>query len=126
VACGKIPGRPCIVFPERTTPKVVMDGIELAVDKGADEATLRVGGEIDLTSAPKLDEEIQSLIEQSVKKLTLDLSSVAFMDSTGLRVLLKASKLLEGNGGKVVLREPSEPVRRLLEVSGLDGHFDLA
>jgi len=102
-----------------------MDGIELAVDRSTDGTTLRVGGEIDLTSAPKLDEEIQSLIEQSVTKLTLDLSSVAFMDSTGLRVLLKASKLLEGHGGKVVLRKPSEPVRRLLEVSGLDGHFDL-
>ena len=103
-----------------------MDGIELAVDRNSDGTTLRVGGEIDLTSAPKLDEEIQSLIEQSVTRLTLDLSSVAFMDSTGLRVLLKASKLLEGHGGKVLLRQPSEPVRRLLERRGLDGHFDLA
>jgi anti-sigma B factor antagonist len=102
-----------------------MDGIELSVDRRSDGATLRVGGEIDLTSAPRLDEEIQTLIEQSVTNLTLDLSSVAFMDSTGLRVLLKASKLIEGNGGKVLLREPSEPVRRLLEVSGLDGHFEL-
>lgn len=102
-----------------------MDGIELAVDRGSEGTTLRVGGEIDLTSAPRLDDEIQSLIEQSVTNLTLDLSSVAFMDSTGLRVLLKASKLIEGNGGKVVLRDPSEPVRRLLEVSGLDGHFQL-
>ncbi len=101
-----------------------MDGIELAVDRNADGTTLRVGGEIDLTSAPRLDDEIQALIEQSVTNLTLDLSSVAFMDSTGLRVLLKASKLIEGNGGRVVLREPSEPVRRLLEVSGLDGHFE--
>ncbi len=103
-----------------------MDGIELAVDRGTESATLRVSGEIDLTSAPKLDDEIQSLIEQSVRTLTLDLSSVAFMDSTGLRVLLKASKLLESSGGKVVLLKPSEPVRRLLEVSGLEGHFDLS
>ena len=103
-----------------------MDGIELAVDRGSDTATLRVSGEIDLTSAPKLEEEIQSLIEQSVSTLTLDLSSVAFMDSTGLRVLLKATKLLESSGGKVVLRQPSEPVRRLLEVSGLEGHFELS
>ena len=101
-----------------------MDGIELTVDRNSETATLKVGGEIDLTSAPKLDDEIQSLIEQSVKNLTLDLSSVAFMDSTGLRVLLKASKVIEGNGGKVTLQSPSEPVRRLLEVSGLDGHFE--
>jgi anti-anti-sigma factor len=103
-----------------------MDGIELAVDRDNERATLRVSGEIDLTSAPKLDDEIQGLIERSVMNLTLDLSSVAFMDSTGLRVLLKASKVLEGSGGKVTLREPSEPVRRLLEVSGLEGHFEIA
>jgi len=103
-----------------------VEGIEVNVERNGETATLRVGGEIDLTSAPRLDDEIESLIGQSVKRLTLDLSTVAFMDSTGLRVLLKASKVLEGSGGKIFLRQPSEPVRRLLEVSGLEAHFDLA
>jgi anti-sigma B factor antagonist len=103
-----------------------MEAFELHVDHTGERATVRVGGEIDLTSAPQLDDGLQELINGSVTHLTLDLSGVSFMDSTGLRVLLKTSKLLEGTGGKLDLREPSDPVRRLLEVSGLDSHFELS
>ena len=102
-----------------------MEGFDLNVDQNGETAVVRVGGEIDLTSAPQLDEGLQDLVNGSVRDLTLDLSGVSFMDSTGLRVLLKTSKLLEGAGGKLALREPSDPVRRLLEVSGLDSHFEL-
>jgi len=48
------------------------------------------------------------------------------MDSTGLRVLLKASKLLDSAGGSLTLKGPSDPVRRLLEVSGLNEHFRIS
>jgi len=103
-----------------------LDGIELNVDRNGTSATVVVAGEIDLTSAPKLDDEVTGLIEDSVSRLTIGLGAVSFMDSTGLRVLLKASKLMETNGGSLVIESPSEPVRRLLEVSGLDNHFQIA
>lgn len=112
----------CRALDRRNSP---LEGFELHVDQNGDSAVVRVGGEIDLTSAPQLDEGLQELVNGSVKHLTLDLSGVSFMDSTGLRVLLKTSKVLEGSGGKLDLREPSDPVRRLLEVSGLDSHFEL-
>jgi anti-sigma B factor antagonist len=102
-----------------------VDGIDLKVDRSGPTATIRVAGEIDLTSAPKLDDEVTGLIEGDVTSLTIELTSVSFMDSTGLRVLLKASKLLDTTGGKLVLRLPSDPVKRLLEVSGLDTHFSI-
>jgi anti-sigma B factor antagonist len=103
-----------------------LDGIELQVDRKGSTATVAVSGEIDLTSAPALDDEVTGLIEDSVNQLTIGLGAVSFMDSTGLRVLLKASKLLDATGGTLVLGEPSDPVRRLLEVSGLDSHFKIA
>lgn len=103
-----------------------MDGIELKVDRQGANATVGVSGDIDLTSAPRLDDEVTGLIEDSVNSLTIELTGVSFMDSTGLRVLLKASKLLESAGGALVLRGPSAAVRRLLEVSGLDSHFEIA
>jgi anti-anti-sigma factor len=102
-----------------------VEGIELKVDRNKTKATVLVAGEIDLTSAPQLDDEVTGLIEGSVSELTIELTGVSFMDSTGLRVLLKASKLLESAGGSLVLKQPSEPVRRLLEVSGLDTHFQI-
>jgi anti-anti-sigma factor len=103
-----------------------VDGIDLQTDRSGTAATVRVTGEIDLTSAPSLDDEVTGLIEDSVNTLTIGLAGVSFMDSTGLRVLLKASKLLEASGGSLILGQPSDPVRRLLEVSGLDTHFQIA
>jgi anti-sigma B factor antagonist len=105
---------------------VGLDGIELNVDRQGATATIGVAGDIDLTSAPRLDDEVTGLIEDSVNSLTIELTGVSFMDSTGLRVLLKASKLLDSSGGTLVLRDPSDAVRRLLEVSGLDSHFEIA
>ena len=103
-----------------------MDGIELNVEKNGGQAVVSVVGEIDLTSAPRLDDEVTGLIEGATKDLVIELGGVSFMDSTGLRVLLKASKLLGSTGGTLTLRGPSEPVRRLLEVSGLHTHFEIA
>lgn len=103
-----------------------MDGIELQVDRNGSSANVQVTGEIDLTSAPRLDDEVTALIEDSVTDLAIGLGAVSFMDSTGLRVLLKASKMLDSAGGNLVLSQPSDPVRRLLEVSGLDTHFQIS
>lgn len=103
-----------------------MDGIELKVDRNGAGAVLRVTGEVDLTSAPRLDDEVTALIEGAVTDLTIELTGVSFMDSTGLRVLLKASKMIDSTGGKLHLAQPSDPVKRLLEVSGLDTHFTLS
>jgi anti-sigma B factor antagonist len=104
----------------------VVDGIDLKVDRDGTGAVLRVTGEVDLTSAPRLDDEVTALIEGAVTDLTIELKGVSFMDSTGLRVLLKASKMIDSNGGKLQLAQPSDPVKRLLEVSGLDTHFTLS
>jgi anti-anti-sigma factor len=103
-----------------------LDEVQLNIDRNEHTATVRISGEIDLTSAPRLEDEVTGLIGDSVSNLTIELGGVSFMDSTGLRVLLKASKLLEGAGGNLVLRHPSDPVRRLLEISGLDTHFEIA
>ncbi len=100
--------------------------IELSVDRQGPSATVTVAGEIDLTSAPRLDDEVTTLIEDSIVELQIELAGVSFMDSTGLRVLLKASKMIDGTGGKLVLGGLSDPVRRLLEVSGLNSHFQIA
>src|SRR5438309_8273211 len=99
--------------------------MDVTVNRNAESATLSVAGEVDLTSAAKLEDAVSELADGSLRRLVIDLSSVSFMDSTGLRVLLKANKLLEGSGGTLVLGEPSEQVRRLLDVSGLNEHFQI-
>jgi anti-sigma B factor antagonist len=72
---------------------------------------LTVRGEVDMDTADELERAIQGIDGP----LVIDLSRVAFMDSTGLRVLLTAS-VARGRALSVVLRSES-PVLRLLELA---------
>jgi anti-sigma B factor antagonist len=58
-------------------------------------------------------------------ELTLDVTDVSFMDSSGLHALLEATRQIIARGGSVTLHNPGHTVYRLLEVSGLLGYFHI-
>lgn len=61
-----------------------------------DSVTLAVGERLDTQTAPELEAAIEELLP-GIKQLTLDLSTLTYISSAGLRVLLKAQKSLFGN-----------------------------
>ncbi len=81
---------------------------------------LELAGEIDLYTAPQLDEALCAVITEGALNVVLDLSSVTFLDSTALGVLVKAIKALQPAGGKLHLVCPDEKLRRIIEITGLD------
>jgi anti-anti-sigma factor len=84
---------------------------------------LRVEGEIDLLTTPVLVEALDGALTGS-EHLTVDLTEVSFMDSTGLRALLETRRRAEGAGGTVVLRVvEGGPVARLLDLAGVRDLF---
>jgi anti-sigma B factor antagonist len=76
-------------------------------------------GEIDLASAPKLWEALSGLIERGSREVVLDMTAVEFLDSQGIRVIVRAHKQLEPLGGTLVVRAPQAQVRTVLEITGL-------
>ncbi len=96
------------------------------VEGAAPVATARLVGELDLFTAPTLHEGLLGLFEAGVRSLTLDLSELDFIDSTGLAELVQALKRHRESGGDLVLRSPSPPTARALEISGLDRIFTVA
>ena len=84
---------------------------DVTVDDGPDGVVLNVSGELDLVSEPQLNQALERL---EGREATLDLSELAFMDSTGLRALLGAAR----EHPNVKLRGPLQPpVQRLLELT---------
>lgn len=79
-------------------------------------------GEIDAHTAPSL----ASAIDAAGPDVALDLSGVEFVDSSGLRVLIDAHQRLAEAGGGLRLTALSEPVRRLLEISGVSGYLGVS
>lgn len=86
-------------------------------------AVLRAKGDVDLFSAPDLRTAIYDLIEAGDTRIAVELSGVAFLDSTGLGVLVGALKRLRERSGRMILVSPQKPVSRVLSVTGLDKIF---
>jgi anti-anti-sigma factor len=84
---------------------------DVQVEDGQAGVTLRVSGELDLVSEPELNHALELA---SGKPVTIDLSALAFMDSTGLRALLGAARTYPD----LKLQGPLQPpVKRLLELT---------
>lgn len=77
----------------------------------------RLVGELDLATAAVLIERLEPVAAQE-GDLRLDLSELAFIDSSGIRSLLILSESL-GSRGLLVLQSPAEPVLRTLELVGI-------
>jgi anti-sigma B factor antagonist len=88
----------------------------LAVEHDGPGCVVRVGGELDMETAPQLDECLVGLAGQPV---TLDLSALTFMDSGGLKVLVTAMKRAARNETPFTVRGVQPAQRRLLEITGL-------
>jgi anti-anti-sigma factor len=72
---------------------------------------VRVVGEIDIASAPRLGEALEIL----GGPITVDCSRLEFIDAVGLGVLVKASQDHDG----VILRNASPFLRKLVQITGL-------
>ena len=99
--------------------------IEVALTREGDDATIRVSGEVDLATSPKLRDACLRAITESAGPVTIDLGEVTFLDSSGISVLVQAHQRL-GAEGRVIRIDPvSAPVRRVIEISGLAATFAL-
>ncbi len=80
-----------------------------------------IDGELDLETAPLFKETVEKKLNQyeSVRHLILDLEKVNFIDSSGLGAILGRYKRLSGQGGKISVIKVSQPIKRVLELSGL-------
>jgi anti-anti-sigma factor len=79
---------------------------------------VRLIGELDIATVPTLKDALAPLAGQG--PVTLDLSELTFIDSSGLHAILQFSSSLNGDG--LTLANASQSVSRLLEIVQLDTH----
>lgn len=84
---------------------------------------LRVGGEIDVATAPRLREQLIAMVNEQRYQLIVDLSDVDFIDSTGLGVLIGALKRVRSHDGDLQLICGDPRIVKVFEITGLDQIF---
>src|SRR2546426_3610644 len=79
--------------------------------------TFRLAGELDLLNAQEVEAKLE-LDSRGQGDLVLDLSDLAFIDSSGIRVLIRTAERLEGRG-RLILRSPNRQVQVVLSLVGV-------
>jgi anti-sigma B factor antagonist len=88
-------------------------------------AVVGVTGELELATAPRLRQQMVSLVGEGHTRIVLDLSQVDFVDSIGLGVIVSVLKRVRGRGGELVLVGAIPRVRALFELTRLDEILEL-
>ena len=112
---------------QQTTPAGDAQGDEPTVvhEVDGDTARLTVSGELtDVARRPLVRTLTDILLaEHSLQRVELRLADVGFMNSAGLAVLVQLQKLAAPRGIEMVLVEPTPPVSRSLQLTGLWHRF---
>ena len=91
--------------------------MQITKTTNGDELTIALDGRLDTTTAPDLEAELGGL--GGVKALVMDMTKLVYISSAGLRVLLKAQKLMNKQGSMTV-KNISQEIREIFEVTGFD------
>ncbi len=90
-----------------------------------DVVVLAVDGEINFNSSPDFRKAFLKVLDSKAKKVVINLSNVAYVDSSGLATLVEALQKIKGSGGRLRLTSLSAKVKSLFEITKLEKLFEI-
>ena len=87
----------------------------------AGKLTIFLAGELDHHEARKAIRSIDDLLDEYLPRdCALDMSSLSFMDSSGIAVIIRISRRMKALGGRVWIENPAKQPMRVIDASGID------
>jgi anti-sigma B factor antagonist len=115
------------LFVDNAATRLVHTGrISIQVHTEDDLCLISLDGELDLSSTEALDAELSRAEESSAGRIVLDLSGVEFIDSSGLELLVFATRRSHADTDRLRIRPGRDQVTRLIALTGIDEflHFE--
>jgi len=81
---------------------------------------VKIIGRMDAVTAPEFEKALGAWIDESEKYFVVDLSSLEYISSAGLRSILIIAKKLKSLNGKIILAAMGESVNEVFEISGFN------
>jgi anti-sigma B factor antagonist len=91
----------------------------LAVERQPEHTVLRVSGDLDLETAPRLLAAVEPHLS-GAEDLTIDLSALNFIDSSGLSALIRINQRVAATDRRLAIIAPAPQVAKAFEITGLD------
>ena len=98
---------------------------DVTITERAGAVHVAIGGELDISTATLLEENLRRVEADGPAIVVLDLSRLDFMDSTGLRLLIGADARARAAGRRFVIVQGGEMVRRVLRLTRLDERLEI-
>ena len=82
-------------------------------------------GRLDTPAAVKAQQEISPLLENADKTIILDCTNLDYISSSGLRLFLTVRKEASAKGGKVIIENINEEIRKVFMMTGFFNLFEI-
>ncbi len=85
----------------------------------------KVKGRLDSNTSDLLKERLDQILESGTTRVVMDFEHLDYISSAGIRVILKAVKVLKRTQGNLVLCSLQDYVREVFEIAGFDGYLTI-
>lgn len=102
-----------------------MEILKVEIENSGPLVRVALSGELDISSAGQVEDRLAPIQQKAPHTLVLDLRELEFMDSTGLRLIVRADEAARAKGTRFVVVRGPEPVHRVFEIVGLDTRLDM-
>jgi anti-sigma B factor antagonist len=109
-----------------TEPSTPPTELRCDVARNGSVAWVRPFGELDLDSVHRIEAALDELREEGCRDIVLDLRGLTFMDSTGLRLVIRWDSAARESGFRFAIVPGQDVVQRLFRLTGMEDHLTLA
>ncbi|HMJ03281.1 MAG TPA: STAS domain-containing protein [Conexibacter sp.] len=99
--------------------------LDLSTETEGTTVRLALTGELDIAGAARVEQELERIEQEPPATLVLDLRELAFMDSTGLRVIVAADDRAREQERRLVVVRGSDTVQRIIAMTRLDERLEI-
>jgi anti-sigma B factor antagonist len=111
---------------ETDTPFPPPESFRCETRRRGDRWWVRPSGELDLDTEPQLEQELAAARGAGARFLVLDLRDLTFMDSTGLRLVIRWDTAAREDAFEFAIVPGVEVVQRVFRLTGMDAHLRVA
>lgn len=99
--------------------------MKILVENKNEVAICKIDGEINITSSPELRKTFDNFVQNKIKKIVIDFSSVSYIDSSGLATLIELLQRIKKIDGKFRICNMSEKIKNIFEITKLHKLFEV-
>ena len=99
--------------------------LEIGIERTDGQVRLTLDGELDISSASRVEREIALVEDGAPGVLIIDLRRLRFMDSTGLRIVVSANARAEAAQRRLVVVRGPETVQRIFRITRLEERLEM-